>query len=412
MQILASFFIGVSVYSRSQMITPVDQGKDQRRIDNVIRLLADLCEVEAWYRRGELIDLTLSSRWLEPDRAVQVVRERLTTAGYRFTISEQGERFTVSVNPKPRIRIPRLNILLFLATLVTVYVFPVFERNLAAVDVAMSKEGIASPQSFGAYIALIGKMIPRAWDSTLVDLRAGAGLVFAVALISILLIHEMGHYIASRRRGLAATWPYFIPAPTLIGTFGAVIKSKSPFWNRRDLIEVGAAGPIAGWVVAMGWLIYGLMHATITTVDAGSVKDIAFYLQGESVLVQTLTPLLAGSAPQGFVYVFPEAAFAGWVGLLVTAINLLPIGQLDGGHIVYGLLPDMQKRLAWVAMVGLGILGLQSPMWWFFALMGIAFGVGHPPTVHDGEPAGRTATIMGTTAMIILILSFTPMPFG
>jgi membrane-associated protease RseP (regulator of RpoE activity) len=99
------------------------------------------------------------------------------------------------------------------------------------------------------------------------------------------------------------------------------------------------------------------------------------------------------------------------VGILVTALNLLPIGQFDGGHIVYGLLPDMQRRLAWLAMVALVALGLQNPMWWIIAVMGFVFRVGHPPTLQDHLEPGRPAVIMGTIAMIILILSFTPVPF-
>jgi membrane-associated protease RseP (regulator of RpoE activity) len=393
------------------MVLRMDTDNDNRRIENLNKLLADLCEVEAWYRQGNRIMMTLSPHGLDPGRVAQLVRERLNLAGYTFSLTEAAERLTLTVDPRPRMRIPKLNIILFLLTLASVYLYPVYDRNLTAVEVDMVQKGVAVPQSIGEYLGLLGKAMPLAWTGMVDDLRHGAGVIFTLAIMSILLVHEMGHYLAGRRRGLAASWPYFIPAPNIIGTFGALIRSKSPFWNRRDLIEVGAAGPIAGWIVAVAWLIYGLAHSTIVSPEAANIKEMAFYLDGESVLVKVLTPLLVGSAPQGFVYIFPEAAFAGWVGILVTAMNLLPIGQFDGGHIVYGLLPDMQRRLAWVALAGLFALGLQSPMWWIFGCLGLLFRPGHPPTMNDSQPPGRQAMIMGTIAMIILIISFTPIPF-
>jgi membrane-associated protease RseP (regulator of RpoE activity) len=254
--------------------------------------------------------------------------------------------------------------------------------------------------------------LSQAIDETLKALASGAGLQFTVAMISILFVHEMGHFIAGRRRQIITSWPYFIPAPNIIGTFGAIIKSKSPFWNRRDLIEVGAAGPIAGWIVALGWLIYGLSHSSIVTPEiAANTGEMVFSLQGKSILMRLATLALIGPVPEGQFYFLSEAAFAGWVGLLVTAINLLPIGQLDGGHILYGLFRTKQRYLAMVAMVALLALGFQSPMWWFFAAFGLFFGVKHPPTLNDNFSIGRTAFLMAIGSILILILSFTPVPF-
>jgi membrane-associated protease RseP (regulator of RpoE activity) len=123
------------------------------------------------------------------------------------------------------------------------------------------------------------------------------------------------------------------------------------------------------------------------------------------------TWLLVGSAPEGHFFRLSEAAFAGWVGLLVTAINLLPIGQLDGGHIVYGLARQRQHLLGKVATGGLLLIGFQSPMWWFFAAFGLFFGMSHPPTLNDQRPLSRSARWMGWIALGILVLSFTPVPF-
>jgi membrane-associated protease RseP (regulator of RpoE activity) len=221
----------------------------------------------------------------------------------------------------------------------------------------------------------------------------------------------MGHFVASRRRNIITSWPYFIPAPNIIGTFGAIIKSKSPFFNRRDLIEVGSAGPIAGWVVALGWLLWGLSQSTYLAPEAFDVRQMAFSLEGESVIMRVATLLLVGPASDGSYYQLTEAAFAGWVGLLVTAINLLPIGQLDGGHILYGLSRRYQFILARLAMVGLIVLGFQSIMWWFFAAFGLIFGVKHPPTLDDSRGPGTVASVLGIVSLLILVLSFTPVPF-
>jgi membrane-associated protease RseP (regulator of RpoE activity) len=248
------------------------------------------------------------------------------------------------------------------------------------------------------------------WRLFVQNLSAGAGIRFAIALVSILLVHEMGHFLAGRRRNIATSWPYFIPAPNLFGTFGAVIISKSPFWNRRDLLELGAAGPIAGWVVAFGFLAYGLTQSQVVPIGQITPYDFPFTLEGESILMRLLTGFFVGPAPDGSVYLLSEFAFAGWAGLLVTALNLIPIGQFDGGHILYGLLGRRQHAFAWVALVALAVLGFFSPMWWVFAVLGFVFRVEHPPTLNDIQPPDRPAVVMGIVSLIILVLSFTPMP--
>lgn len=245
---------------------------------------------------------------------------------------------------------------------------------------------------------------------TMKALSHGEGLLFTVAMISILFCHEMGHYIASRRRDIVTSWPYFIPAPNIIGTFGAIIKSKSPFWNRSDLIAVGAWGPIAGWVVALFFLIYGLTQSSIIP----ATELMAFEghsLSGESLLMKFLTLQILGPAPLGYFYRLSEAAFAGWVGLLVTSINMLPIGQLDGGHVLYGLTRKTQHILGYIALAGLLLLGFKSNIWWFFAIFGIVFGVKHPPTLNDRKQLDQKSTVIAVVALIILLISFTPVPF-
>lgn len=364
----------------------MDKGdKDIREVTN---LLPDLFHIDAVYRRGpHEVAYSLGYRF-NPTKAVKLLRDRLETGGYKFSVDASDDNVVLTVDPRRRLRIPRTNIILFLVTLFTVYVVPVFARRM-----------------------LVAESWSEAVDLTRAALADGEGLVFTAAMISILFVHEMGHFIASRRRGIVTSLPYFIPAPNIIGTFGAIIKSKSPFWNRRDLIEVGAAGPIAGWIVAVAWLWFGLQHSQVLPQPEFRTIDLLFSMDGESLLMRLSTWLTLGPAPEGHFYRLSEAAFAGWVGLLVTAINLLPIGQLDGGHVVYGLGRRRQHILGMLATGGLILLGLQSPVWWFFAAFGLLFGMKHPPTLDDEHEPSTAAKVMGWTALLILVLSFTPVPF-
>ncbi len=361
----------------------MDNSEFDRHTRTVSGLVIDLFEINAVYRQNDDLVFSLAYR-AAPMRSRDALAERLKTGGYRYEMNRSEDGLLLRINPNPSLKIPPLNIIMFLITLVTVYFVPVLFRNLA----------YAHPI-----------------DETLKDLSHGAGVQFTVALLSILLVHEMGHFVASRRRHIVTSWPYFIPAPNIIGSFGAVIKSKSPFLNRRDLIEVGAAGPIAGWIVAIGWLVYGLIHSGYTAPSGLTPKDMAISLDGESILMQLSTWLMHGPEPAGQILRVTEAAWAGWVGVLVTAINMLPIGQLDGGHVLYGLFRRRQHYLGLIGMAALLALGYFSPMWWFFAAFGLIFGIKHPPTLQDDRPLSRASRVMGYTAIVILILSFTPMPF-
>ncbi len=360
--------------------------RTEREIGNISRLCGDLYTVEALYRGGERVVLGLAGNGSE--RAEKLLRERLRLAGYEHTLAvKESGRLELTVNTKRKLAIPKLNVVLFFVTLGAVYFFPVFIPKFLTMP-----DGLA----FGA---------------TLEAFKRGAGIQFTVALMSILICHEMGHFLVGRRRGIVTSWPYFLPAPSLIGTFGAVIRSKSPFWNRRDLMAVGAAGPIAGWIVAIGWLVYGLTQSTIRMTTGFSPDEMGFSLEGESILTRFLIPLIIGRAPDGYAYLLTEGAFAGWVGLLITAINLLPIGQLDGGHIMYSIVRRRQKLLGWGTVLLLVGLGFQSTTWWVFAALGLAFGVAHPPTLDDEAPLDQRSKILGVAAVLILLLSFTPIPF-
>lgn len=360
----------------------------QKQLSLLTAQIIDLFSVESSYHSQTRATLCLSYRF-DPEKSKKMLKDRLDLSGYDYTLRETEKNLLLETNLHPKLRIPLLNIILFFTTIASVYFMPVFLLN-------------------GGFI---GVPFVEAIKMTLADLGRGEGLVFTVALISILLVHEMGHFVAGRRRGIVTSWPYFIPAPSIIGTFGAVIKAKSPFWNRRDLIEVGAAGPIAGWLVAIVWLGYGLSESYLLLPGMSIPTTLVFSLEGESILVKQLVPYFLGPAAIGGHYILSEAAFAGWVGLLITAINLLPMGQLDGGHITYGLIRSRQHLLGWLTAGVLLVLGFYSMMWWLFAAISLAMGVKHPPTIEDHRPPSKTATIMGLVAWLIFILSFTPIPF-
>ena len=169
--------------------------------------------------------------------------------------------------------------------------------------------------------------------STFVVGTLGLALLYALVLLAILAAHEMGHYLTCRRYGIEATLPFFIPAPTLIGTMGAFIRIKSPISLKRQLFDVGAAGPLAGFVLALPALAVGLALSKI--VPALPRESSIFF--GDPLLLKVLAGILGKSAPAGYDLVLHPVAFAGWVGTLVTALNLFPIGQLDGGHIATAL---------------------------------------------------------------------------
>ncbi|MBI5665657.1 MAG: site-2 protease family protein [Nitrospirae bacterium] len=233
------------------------------------------------------------------------------------------------------------------------------------------------------------------------------GLPFSLTLLFILLTHEMSHYIASRLHNVSATLPYFIPAPSLIGTFGAVIKMKPPIPDRRSLIDIGASGPIGGFIIAVIACVVGLHYSEVK--PTGHIQEgLAF---GSSLLFSFLTKLVLGIDPEKFDILLHPVAFAGWIGLLVTSLNLLPIGQLDGGHITYALLGE---KHAWISKGMLPVLVVLGIVYWegwlIWAVLMIFLGYKHPPVVYPHIQLDRNRKLVGWIALVIFILTFTPAP--
>jgi membrane-associated protease RseP (regulator of RpoE activity) len=237
------------------------------------------------------------------------------------------------------------------------------------------------------------------------------GIPFSLTLMAILLTHEMGHYLTSRYYGVRASLPYFIPAPPIpffIGTFGAFINMRSPIMRRGPLLEIGAMGPIAGFVVAVVAVIAGLESSSYQPKPDSMGVGL-----GPSALFLGLALSILGVPPDGSIIDLHPVAVAGWVGFLVTALNLLPIGQLDGGHITYALFGRRHKTISIVTILGLGILGLVAwPGWLVWGILGAVIGLRHPPVVDQDLPLSRRQRAIAWASVVIFILTFTPVPFA
>ncbi len=239
------------------------------------------------------------------------------------------------------------------------------------------------------------------------------GLPFSITLLTILMAHEMGHYLAARYYGVDATLPFFLPAPTLIGTFGAFIRIRSAILSKRILFDIGIGGPLAGFAVLVIPLIAGVSMSKVV-LGIGSHGELAF---GTPLMVRLFEWIIFPGVPTSDIYLHPVAR-AAWVGLLATALNLLPIGQLDGGHVLYAFLGEKTRFTSRIAVTALGLLGLfqlftsaykMGYMWLFWSAFLIFFGMRHPAIV-DPSPVGRTRTWLGVLALIIFLLSFTAAP--
>lgn len=234
------------------------------------------------------------------------------------------------------------------------------------------------------------------------------GLPFAATLLGILVTHEFGHYALSRLHRVPVSLPLFIPGPPhFIGTFGAIIRLRSPIMERRALFDIGVAGPIAGFVTAVGALIIGLSLSEVLP------RDHVFGLQlGEPLILQFLAWLILGPIPPTHDVVLHPVGFAAWFGLFVTALNLIPIGQLDGGHVAYALFGPRQRTLALTVLPVLILLGLTGwPGWLLWAGLATLVGISHPPVRDPGTTLGSGRIGVAWCALGIFIVTFAPVPF-
>jgi membrane-associated protease RseP (regulator of RpoE activity) len=236
-----------------------------------------------------------------------------------------------------------------------------------------------------------------------------SGLRYAVPVMVILICHEMGHFIQAYRYGVYASFPYFIPMPfSPLGTLGAVIAMEPRMGHRRALFDIGITGPLAGLVPTLIFLVIGLQHSTF---GLPSQEEIVY---GSPLLFQFFANWILGPTPKGYGIIEDPMAFAGWVGLLVTSLNLIPIGQLDGGHILYAILRRKAHKVATLLLFSALFLVVWQweslGNWSLMLVLLILIGPIHPPTADDDEPLGIGRMILGWLTLAFIVVGFTPMP--
>lgn len=323
--------------------------------------------------------------------ALDVLRPRLEAQGYTPFLRE--ERGTAWVYALPRAEVtgqanPLVNLGLFLATVVTT----VLAGALAPIGNLAFSELVSSP----------GRLLE--------------GLPFSAALLGILGVHELGHYALGRRHGMPISLPYFIPVPPpfLVGTLGAVIRLRGPVRDRRALFDMAVAGPLAGLVLALPLYAFGLHLSSIRLLPPASEGGGEFML-GFAILPALLAQLVFGALPPGHVIDLHPIAVAGWFGFFVTALNLIPAGQLDGGHLVYALFGRRHALISKLAVAGLMLIGLAfgSPTWLIWAAMIVALmGFHHGPTMDDITPLNAPRRMLGVFALALIFALLPPVPLG
>ena len=327
---------------------------------------------------------------VEPARALALIEPRFKPFGFTPFLGRQGDLVWIRAVPLADVSEPTrsgVNLLLFVLTVLS---------------------------TLAAGCLVNGSFPFVTFNPFLRPLRLLDGVPFSFTLLAILGTHEFGHYFTARYHGASVSLPFFIPAPPpifLFGTMGAVIRMRSPARDRNSLFDIAVAGPLAGLVVAVPALLLGLSWSRVGMV----LPDHSGLTFGDSLLMRALTWLVFGSIPTGMdVFVHP-VALAGWVGLFVTALNLFPVGQLDGGRIAYALFGSWHRQVSIATFVGLMALGavFHSANWIVFAgLILLLMGFHHPPPLDDLTPVSRRRYVLGVGCLILLILLIPPVPIS
>jgi membrane-associated protease RseP (regulator of RpoE activity) len=311
------------------------------------------------------------------------------------TVLTEIPRYTAPAEPAPRAldrpRIPALNLVLLVLTFLTT----------TTAGAYMNGEEVSLLHPFLAISAL------------------RSGLSFSIPLMLILFAHEMGHYLTSRYHNVDASLPYFIPAPPslfIIGTFGAFIRMRQPARTRRVMFDIGAAGPWAGVLLAIPAVIIGLYLSDVTPLD----KSTGGLELGNSLLFLGLSHLVLGVDPSTVNVNLSPIAFAGWLGLFVTTLNLLPVGQLNGGHVIYALFPRRHRTISVLFVISCVLmvlvpLALGDNLWWgwlLWAVLVLALGLGHPSTIDRDTPLNPRRAFAAWATVGLFIVTFSPVPLA
>jgi membrane-associated protease RseP (regulator of RpoE activity) len=370
-------------FRRRRVVSPL-QSDDLLLCEEGLRELAEeVMVVKERQIRGGVI-LFRGDLRIEPGRALDRLLGRFAPFGYTPFLRADGDRVMLQAWPlvqvEERAR-PLLNLGLFVLTALS---------TLAA-----------------------GALFSGGFDMTSPAAWLSAGGPFALTLLSILGVHEFGHYFTARYYRASVSLPYFIPAPPplfLFGTLGAIIRMRSPARDRNSLFDIAAAGPLAGMLIAVPAVILGLGWSEVARILPG--VGIHF---GDSLLMRWLVYLKFGSLGEGTDVLIHPVALAGWVGFFVTALNLIPVGQLDGGRIAYALLGRHHRVLGIITFVLLLALGAitGSGNWFFWAaLLFFLVGFHHSPPLDDLTPLSPGRRLLGVACLILLVLLIPPVPIS
>jgi len=361
------------------------------RLELIGQLRARLIEVlpdaeTLWNQRSETTIAFRGHLAVEPDQAYALLRERFAEIGYTPLLREQDGYTLVIALPhtfqaKPTSYVVNL-ILLILTFLTTTLMGAIMEQGERLME---------NPRLFFEQPWLVLTGIPA-----------------SLTIMSILGIHELAHYFVARRHNLDSSLPYFIPVPFGFGTFGAIIRIRAPWENRKALFDVGIAGPLAGFIVALPLFFIGLLTSPAQPPVAGAQT------LGSPLLLkwlEDLVYLIRGIPPNHEIYV-NAMTFAAWFGLVVTGFNLLPIGQLDGGHVAYAMLGRWASTLGLLVLLTLFVLGAVMWSGWFVWGAFILFsGWQHPAPLNTLAPLGKKRLAIGILVWVLTLLLFTPNPF-
>jgi len=351
---------------------------------------------------------------VESSEAFDHIYDRFTSAGYTpMLFRRNGQEVVVARRGVVKLRPlnPRVNLVLFILTILSTLFAGMLYGASPEVERALARSG--------------GDPFSVIFSNPALLLN---GLPYMLALLGILGVHEMGHYVLGRIHKADVTPPYFIPMPIGLGTMGAVILLRSPIKNKRQLFDIGVAGPLAGLVIAIPLMIIGLATSPVMSDEQarllfGLGPGAALPREGNSILYLLLKLLVHGRILPGggFDVMLNAIAFPAWIGLFITSLNLLPIGSLDGGHVTYALFGRQQwriARVAWLIMLGGGLfllltrfdLGLN--VWLLWALLVQLFGVMHPPPLDDITPLDPRRRALGIFALILFLILIVPIPFS
>src|SRR6266852_5956887 len=366
---------------RRRRVLPAAPLDDLLITEDLLRRTAeDVFDVRDRQVRGGIIVFRGQLR-AEPRRALDVLLERFRPFGYTPFLRVEGGEVVMQAWPlaqtTERTRVG-VNVVLFLLTCLTTLI-----------------------AGSGAFLT---------FDPFENPARILTGAPFAFTLLAILGVHEFGHYFTARHYHASVSLPYFIPAPPpfLFGTMGAIIRMRSPAKDRNSLFDIAAAGPLAGLVIAVPAILLGLEWSTVARVPPGG--HIVF---GDSLLMRFLIYLKFGPLAQGMDVFIHPVALAGWVGLFVTALNLFPVGQLDGGRIAYALFGRRHRLVGIATFVGLLALGAVTGAanWVIWAaLLFFLVGFHHSPPLDDVTPLTPLRWLVGVLCLLLLVLLIPPVP--